>query len=74
MWKIAYNAITFYGGTDLFGSRGDVERSLGRQSMFQSLFSDAGTSTHVLVRAVGARTDQTYFDLIGPSFFLGNLT
>jgi hypothetical protein len=59
-------AVTGDGGTDLLGTGGDGETGLSLEAVSGSLLSDRGGARHVLVGRVGAGTDETDGELVGP--------
>jgi len=65
-----YDSIAFDCRTNLLGSRSNVKRGFCLQAVLQCLFSDIRASTHVLVGAIGAGTDQADFDFIWPAILL----
>lgn len=66
-------SITLDGSADLLGTRSDGEQSLGLDAVVKSVASDRGGARHILVRRVGARTDQTNLELLGPAVGLDGL-
>lgn len=66
-------AITLNGGTDLLGTGGNGEQSLGLDTVVKGVTSDGGGTGHVLVGGVGARTDQTDLELLRPLVGLDGL-
>jgi hypothetical protein len=65
--------VTLNGGTDLLRTRGDSEGRLGLDTMVEGITSDRGGTGHILVRGVGARTNQTDLELLGPAILLDSL-
>jgi hypothetical protein len=65
--------VTLNGGTDLLGTRGDSEGRLGLDTVVEGITSDRGGTGHILVRGVGARTNQTDLELLGPAVLLDSL-
>jgi len=59
-------AITGNGGANLFGTGSDGEHRLGLDAVLESVTGDRSGTGHVLVGGVGARTDQTDLELLGP--------
>lgn len=66
-------AVTSDGGTDLLGTGGNGELALGRQTVLVGLASDGSSAGHVLVRRVGARTDEGNLKLLGPAVLLDRI-
>lgn len=64
--KGAHLSITLNGSTDLLGTRGDSELRLGVQTVSFGLTGDGSSAGHVLVRRVGARTDESDLELSWP--------
>lgn len=52
--------VSLHRGSDLLWAWCHGERWLGFDSMLQSLLGNAGRSTHVLIRAVGAAANQSW--------------
>lgn len=48
------NTVTFDGSTDLLGSGSDIEWNFRFQAMFHGILGDGSTTTHILIRRVGA--------------------
>lgn len=65
--------IALNGSANLLRARGDSEGSLGLQAVVESIASDRGGARHVLVRRVGARTDETNLEVLGPVVVLDGL-
>lgn len=65
--------ITLNSGANLLGTGGNSEERLGLQTMVKSVTSDRGGTGHVLIRGVGARTDQTNLELLRPLVGLDSL-
>lgn len=63
-------AITFNGGTDLLGTGGNGELGFDLNSMIGSLLGDGSRAGHILIRRVGARTDESNLELLGPVVLL----
>lgn len=61
------------GKSYLLRSRSDEERRLGLQAVLHSVPGNRGRTGHVLVRGVGARTDETGLELLGPVVVLDGL-
>ena len=61
------DTVSLDGSSDLLGSGGDGEERLGLESVREGLGGDGSRSGHVLVRRVGARSDQSDLELLGPS-------
>jgi len=59
-------AITLNGSTDLLRTRSDSEQRLGLEAVVQGITGDGGGTGHVLIRGVGARTNQTDLELFRP--------
>lgn len=66
-------AITLNSGANLLGTGGNSEEGLSLQTVVQSVTSDRGGTGHVLIRGVGARTDQTNLELLRPLVGLHSL-
>lgn len=66
-------AITLNGGANLLGTGGDGESRLGLEAVVKSVTGDGSSAGHVLIRGVGARTDQADLDLLRPAVLLGGL-
>ena len=64
------HAITLDGGANLLRTRGDGELALGREAVRSSFFRNGGRASHILIRRVGARTDETDFQLRWPTVLL----
>jgi hypothetical protein len=64
------HTVTSNGGSDLLRSGGDGESGLGLESVVSGLLGNVGGSGHVLVRGVGAGTDKSDFELLGPRVLL----
>ena len=62
-------AVPLDGGPDLFTAGGNVEGSLGLESLGQGLLHQRGHPAHVLVAGVCARTYETVLDLKRPLWF-----
>jgi hypothetical protein len=58
---------------DLFRPRGNEENRLGLDAVVESITGNASSAVHVLVRAVGAGSDQADLELLGPVVVLGSL-
>lgn len=69
-----YYSVTLDRGTNLFRAWCDIERRFRFQSIIDGLLSDISATTHVLVRAVRAGTDQADLDLVRPAILLGSFT
>ena len=65
--------VTLNGGANLLGTRGDSEERLGLDAVGHGVFSDGGGTGHVLIRGVGARTDETDLEVLGPLVGLDSL-
>lgn len=65
--------VSVNGGSDLLGSGGDSELRLALQAVGLGLLGDGGGSRHVLVRRVGAGTDQSDLELLRPAVVLDGL-
>lgn len=65
-----YNSIALDCRSNLLGSGRDVERGFCLQTMLQSLLGDICASTHVLVGAIGAGTNQADLDFVWPVVLL----
>lgn len=63
--------ITFNGGANLLGTRGDGECRLELKTSVLGLGDEGSGAGHVLVGRVGAGTDEGDLDLIGPVVLLG---
>lgn len=59
-------SISSDGSTNLLRSGGDGETGLGNESVVGSFLGNGSGTGHVLVRRVGARSDETDGELIGP--------
>ena len=57
--ELLHLSVTSDGGTNLLGSGGDGETRLGLESVGSGLLSDRSGTGHVLVRRVGAGSDET---------------
>ena len=66
-------SVTGNGSPDLLGTGGDGELGLGLQTVSLGLLGNGGRSGHVLVGRVGARSDQTDLELLGPVVVLDGL-
>ena len=64
--KSSHLTVTSDSSTNLFGTGSDSELALGVQTVFSSLTGDGSSAGHVLVRRVGARTDESDLELGGP--------
>lgn len=58
--------VTFDGGANLLGTGGDGELGLGLETVRGGLTGDRSGAGHVLVRRVGARTDEGDLEFLGP--------
>lgn len=65
--------ITGNSGTNLLGSGGDGEDSLGLDTVIKGVASNGGSTGHVLVRGVGARANKTNLQLLRPAVLLDSL-
>ena len=65
--------VTFDGSTNLLRSGGDSVLALHVQTVVLSLTSDRSSAGHVLVRRVGARTDESNLELGWPVVLLDSL-
>jgi hypothetical protein len=63
-------AITGNGSTDLLGTRGNGKLGCSVETMISSFTGNGSRSGHILVGGVGARTDETDFELFGPVVLL----
>lgn len=61
--------VTFDSGTNLLGTGSDSELGLGLETVRGSLTGDRSRTGHVLVRRVGARTDEGNLEFLGPVVF-----
>lgn len=68
--ELLHLSVTGNRGTNLLGSGGDGETRLGLESVRGSLLGDRSGARHVLVRRVGARSDETDRELVGPVVLL----
>lgn len=59
-------SVTGDGGTNLLRSGGDGETGLGGESVVGGFLGNGGGTGHVLVRRVGAGSNQTDRELVGP--------
>ena len=66
--------VTLDGGTDLLRTGGDGEAGLDLEAVRGSLSGDRGGSAHVLVRRVGARTNERDLELLGPVVLLDGVS
>lgn len=66
-------AVSFNGSSDLFGTGRDGESSLASHSSVSNLLCEGSSSAHIFVGRVGARADQTVFDLNRPVLLAGGL-
>ena len=64
------HAITLDGGANLLRTGGDRELTLGLETVRSSLLRDGSRASHVLIRRVGARTDEADFELRWPAILL----
>ena len=71
--KSSHLTVTSDSSTNLFGTGSDSELALGVQTVFSGLTSDGSSAGHILVRRVGARTDQSNLELNGPVVLLDSL-
>jgi len=71
--KGLHESVTGDGSPDLLGTGGDSELGLGLQTVSLGLLGDGGRSGHVLVRRVGARSNKTDLELLGPVVVLDGL-
>ena len=71
--KSSHLTVTSDSSTDLFGTGSDSELALGVQTVFSSLTSDGSSAGHILVRRVGARTDQRNLQLLRPAVLLDSV-
>ena len=69
-----HETITSDGSSDLLGTGGNSELALGVETVLSCLTSDRSSARHVLVRRVGARTDQSDLELRGPVVLLDSLS
>lgn len=66
-------SVPLNGSPNLLRSGGDGELGLQFQTSVLGLLEETGGARHVLVRRVGARTDESDLDLIRPSVLLADL-
>ncbi len=66
-------AITLNGGANLLGTRGNGEKGLGLHAVVNGVTGDGGTTGHILVGRVGARSDKTDLELLWPVVVLNSL-
>lgn len=58
--------ITLNGGANLFRTRSDSEERFGLDAVIKSVTCNRGRTGHVLIRGVGARTNQTNLKVLRP--------
>jgi hypothetical protein len=68
-----HESVTGNGSPDLLGTGGDGELGLGLQTVSLGLLGNGSRSRHVLVGRVGARSDKTDLELLGPVVVLDGL-
>ena len=68
--KSSHLTVTSDSSTDLFGTGSDSELALGVQTVFSGLTSDGSSAGHILVRRVGARTDESNLEFSRPAILL----
>lgn len=66
-------SVTLDGGTNLLGTRSDSEKCLGLDTVVKRVLGDGCRTAHVLVRGVGARSNQTNLQLLWPLVLLDSL-
>lgn len=59
-------AVTLNGGANLLRTRGNGEQRLGLDTVVKSVLSNGGGTGHVLIRGVGAGSNQTDLEVLGP--------
>jgi hypothetical protein len=65
--------VALNGGTNLFRTGSDSEERLGLDAVGHGVLSNGGSTAHVLVGRVGAGTDKTDLELLGPLVGLDSL-
>ena len=65
--------VTLNGSANLLGTGGDGEQRLGLDAVVESVTGNGGGTGHILVGGVGARTNQTDLELLGPLVGLDGL-
>lgn len=73
LFKGSHLTVALDGRADLFRAGGNREFALGRQSVFVRLSRDGCGAGHVLVRRVGAGTNETDLQLGWPPILLNSL-
>lgn len=66
-------AITLDGSANLLRTGSDSESSLGLDAVVEGITGNGSSTGHVLVRGVGARSDKTDLELLGPTVLLDSL-
>lgn len=66
--------VTLDGSANLLGTRSDSEARLGLDTVVEGITGNGSTTSHILVRGVGARADQANLELLGPLVVLDSLT
>lgn len=66
--------VTSNGGANLLRSWRNSEPALEVKAVISSLLDDGSRASHILVGRVGARTDETNFDFLGPAILLDFLS
>ena len=72
--ECSHLTITGNGGTNLLRTGSNSELALGRQAVLGSFTCDRSSAGHVLVRRVGARTDESNLEFLGPLVLLDCLS
>ena len=66
-------AVTLNGGANLLRTRGNGEQRLGLDTVVKSVLSNGGGTGHVLIRGVGAGSNQTDLEVLGPLVNINSL-